>query len=240
MAIAPWGVVGGGKIRTDAEEQRRLESGEHGRSLRSDWKRTPEERQICLELEKVAKDLGVESITAIAIAWIMQKAPYVFPIIGGRKVEHLEQNLEALSIRLTDEQMKRLDSIVPFEKGFPYDLMVRTSQHSFCPRTVLLTFAMYRAMGLNIHGLSWQQGTLTSGPEQGLSNLRADSSLSSSLTQPRSSVCKYLFALDHWLHRMNLEKNKCRKLYTTCALVYRCVCAPVLMRQQRVHKWTVR
>lgn len=55
----------------------------------------------------------------------MQKAPYVFPVIGGRKVEHLHQNLEALSLSLTPEQIKTLDSVVPFEKGFPFDAFVR-------------------------------------------------------------------------------------------------------------------
>lgn len=64
MALAPWGVVGAGKIRTDAEEQRRLESGENGRVLFTDWKRTPEERRVCLELEKIAKEIGAQNITS--------------------------------------------------------------------------------------------------------------------------------------------------------------------------------
>ena len=134
MAIAPWEVLGGGKIRTDAEEQRRIDSGEKGRQILTDWMRTPQERQICLELEKIAKEIGAQNISSVAIAWIMQKAPYVFPIIGGRKVEHLHQNLEALSLRLTDEHMKRLDNVKPLEKGFPYDLMVSHSQFSLYPR----------------------------------------------------------------------------------------------------------
>ena len=54
----------------------------------------------------------------------MQRMPYVFPIIGGRKVEHLHQNLEALEIALTDEHIKYLESIQPFELGFPYDMFV--------------------------------------------------------------------------------------------------------------------
>ena len=54
----------------------------------------------------------------------MQKAPYVFPIIGGRKIEHLYQNLEALEISLTPEQIKTLDDIVPFNKGFPFSNFV--------------------------------------------------------------------------------------------------------------------
>ena len=55
----------------------------------------------------------------------MQKAPYVFPIIGGRKVEHLQQNIEALELSLSSEQIKALDNIVPFDKGFPFSNFVR-------------------------------------------------------------------------------------------------------------------
>ena len=64
MAIAPWNVLVSGKIRTDAEEQRRLESGEGGRTLFSDWKRTEEERKVCMALEKVAQAIGAKSITS--------------------------------------------------------------------------------------------------------------------------------------------------------------------------------
>lgn len=60
----------------------------------------------------------------------MQKAPYVFPIIGGRKVEHLHQNLEALEISLTPEQIKTLDDIVPFDKGFPFNSFVSSPRSS--------------------------------------------------------------------------------------------------------------
>ena len=60
----------------------------------------------------------------VAIAWIMQKVPYVFPIIGGRKVEHLHANIEALDISLSPEQITFLDNVVPFDKGFPTNFFV--------------------------------------------------------------------------------------------------------------------
>lgn len=60
----------------------------------------------------------------VAIAYVMQKVPYVFPIIGGRKVEHLHANLEALSIALEDEHIKEIEAAVPFAPGFPHDLFV--------------------------------------------------------------------------------------------------------------------
>ena len=54
----------------------------------------------------------------------MQKTPYVFPIIGGRKVEHLIANLEALDISLSDEHIKEIDNAVPFIPSYPYKYCV--------------------------------------------------------------------------------------------------------------------
>ncbi|KAF9524938.1 NADP-dependent oxidoreductase domain-containing protein, partial [Crepidotus variabilis] len=125
MALAPWNVLAGGKIRTDEEEERRRETGEHGRKvLGPEWERTEDERKVCKALEKVASEIGAKHITAVAIAYVMQKTTYVFPIIGGRKVEHLEANLEALSISLTQEQIKYLESVVAFDPGFPMTMLV--------------------------------------------------------------------------------------------------------------------
>jgi len=124
LALAPWDVLGGGKIRSDAEEARRRESGEKGRTLVGpDWERTEEERKVCLALEQVAKEVGVESITAVAIAYLLHKTPYVFPIIGGRKIEHLKQNIQALDISLSPEQIHRIDGAKPFDIGFPHNIV---------------------------------------------------------------------------------------------------------------------
>lgn len=65
LALAPWGVLGGGKIRTNAEEARRKESGEKGRTiLGPNWERSPEEKKVCDVLEEIAKEVNCESITA--------------------------------------------------------------------------------------------------------------------------------------------------------------------------------
>jgi aryl-alcohol dehydrogenase-like predicted oxidoreductase len=48
----------------------------------------------------------------------------VFPIIGGRKVEHLHDNIKALSISLTPEQIEYLEGQLPFDPGFPHNVTV--------------------------------------------------------------------------------------------------------------------
>ena len=54
----------------------------------------------------------------------MQKTTHVFPLIGGRKVEHLDSNIEALDVVLSDEQIKYLEGVLSFQKGFPHDFIV--------------------------------------------------------------------------------------------------------------------
>ena len=127
LALAPWSVLAAGKLRSDAEEERRKKSGEGGRTLFGSWERTEAEVKMSHALEKVAKEVGLDAdlgIPAVAIADVMQKTPYVFPIIGGRKVEHLMANVEALKISLSDEQIAYLESIIPFEPGFPTWMIV--------------------------------------------------------------------------------------------------------------------
>ncbi|KAJ6579612.1 Aldo/keto reductase [Mycena vulgaris] len=120
LALAPWKVLGGGKFRTDAEEEQRRATGEKGRTiLGPEWERSENEKTISHALEKVAGEVGAKTITAVAIAYLMQKVPYCFPIIGGRKVEHLLSNIEALDISLSREQIAFLESVNPFDPGFP-------------------------------------------------------------------------------------------------------------------------
>ena len=69
---------------------------------------------------------GLRSFS-VAIAYVMQKTPYVFPIVGGRKVEQLEGNIEALNVTLSEEQIKYLESSVPFDPGFPHTFCVSTA-----------------------------------------------------------------------------------------------------------------
>lgn len=61
---------------------------------------------------------------AVAIAYVMHKVPFVFPILGGRKVEHMLSNIEALEISLSEEQIDFLDSIKPLDVGYPNFMIV--------------------------------------------------------------------------------------------------------------------
>ncbi|CAI4712255.1 BAQ_1a_G0043640.mRNA.1.CDS.1 [Saccharomyces cerevisiae] len=123
MALAPWYVMGGGRFQSKKAMEERKKNGEGLRTFVGGPEQTELEVKISEALNKIAEEHGTESVTAIAIAYVRSKAKNVFPLVGGRKIEHLKQNIEALSIKLTPEQIEYLESIVPFDVGFPKSLI---------------------------------------------------------------------------------------------------------------------
>lgn len=116
MALAPWGALGGGKFKT--KEQRERE-GQEGRKM---FPPSAKEIKVTEILEEIAKKKGT-IVTSVALAYVMHKAPYVFPIIGGRKIEHLKGNIEALTLELSDEEIDSIERSVPFDVGFPMNML---------------------------------------------------------------------------------------------------------------------
>jgi aryl-alcohol dehydrogenase-like predicted oxidoreductase len=45
----------------------------------------------------------------IALAWLLKRSPAMLPIPGTGSVEHLEENVGAAGIELTDEEFEALD-----------------------------------------------------------------------------------------------------------------------------------
>ncbi|KAH8157426.1 hypothetical protein CIB48_g10820 [Xylaria polymorpha] len=122
MALAPWDVLGQGKFQTTKEVEERKQRGETLRNYRGS-EQSEQELKVSAALAKVAEEHGIESVTAVALAYIFAKYPYVYPIVGGRKVKHLEDNIQSLKINLTEKQIDYLESVTPFDLGFPGELI---------------------------------------------------------------------------------------------------------------------
>lgn len=48
---------------------------------------------------------------AIAIAWLLRRSPVMLPIPGTSKVQHLEENVAAVDVRLSEEEFALLDAV---------------------------------------------------------------------------------------------------------------------------------
>ena len=61
-------------------------------------------------LNRIAQAHGA-SPTQIALGWLLQRSPIMLPIPGTSSVEHLEQNVAAASLRLTEEEYQELSGV---------------------------------------------------------------------------------------------------------------------------------
>uniref|UniRef100_A0A093XMV6 Norsolorinic acid reductase A n=1 Tax=Talaromyces marneffei PM1 TaxID=1077442 RepID=A0A093XMV6_TALMA len=115
MAIQAFGVLGGGDFKAPGTE---------GTGAR----RVPpamligREQQVSKVLHNVAQRHNVP-LTSVTLAYAMQKTPYFYPIIGGRKTEHLKANIEALTLDLTPEDVAEIETGYEFDVGFPHNFI---------------------------------------------------------------------------------------------------------------------
>jgi aryl-alcohol dehydrogenase-like predicted oxidoreductase len=51
------------------------------------------------------------SPTQVALAWLLRRSPMMLPIPGTSSIEHLEENVAASSVKLTDENYQILSRV---------------------------------------------------------------------------------------------------------------------------------
>jgi aryl-alcohol dehydrogenase-like predicted oxidoreductase len=64
------------------------------------------------QLIPMAKEIGA-NLAQYALAWTLTNPVVTAPIIGPRTMEQLEDNLQALDVRIPEAQLKRIDELVP-------------------------------------------------------------------------------------------------------------------------------
>ena len=61
-------------------------------------------------LAEVARRLNA-SPSQVALAWVLKRSPVMLPIPGTGKVRHLEENVAAAGLTLTDQDFQKLDEV---------------------------------------------------------------------------------------------------------------------------------
>ena len=77
------------------------------RELQEQYAGTDSEARLT-ELKAVAQETGATA-NQVVLAWMLQSDPPVIPLVAVSKPEHLAENLGALEVTLSDEQMARLN-----------------------------------------------------------------------------------------------------------------------------------
>ncbi|MGA8912624.1 MAG: aldo/keto reductase, partial [Nitrososphaeraceae archaeon] len=74
---------------------------------------TPEARNANLALVDLLRKVAERkkaTLAQIALAWLLAQKPWIVPIPGTRKLQRLEENIRAVAVELTSEDLREIDS----------------------------------------------------------------------------------------------------------------------------------
>ncbi len=118
IGILVWSALAGGylsgKYQKPGEADRGTRFAEAGQFVPFDWTWG---EPVLKALHKVAQRHGV-SMARVAYAWTVRRPGISSVIVAARKIEHLEDNLEAINLKLSAADVKLLNDVS--DPGTPY------------------------------------------------------------------------------------------------------------------------
>ena len=120
LGITPWsplksGVLSGKYTRQNAGQVKA------DRGPFADSHLTERTYAIVDELNIIAKAHG-STVARVALAWVQSQPGVTSTIIGARRLAQLEDNLKALDVKLSAEEVGRLDALTKPTLGFPQSM----------------------------------------------------------------------------------------------------------------------
>jgi aryl-alcohol dehydrogenase-like predicted oxidoreductase len=121
LGVTPWGPLKSGALSGKYTRENRGEmKADRGDQVTGSL--TDQNYDLLDELQKVAKELS-STVAAVSLAWVHSRPGVTSTIIGARTMKQLEQNLAALGLLLSRDQMERLDKLSEPRLNFPAQFM---------------------------------------------------------------------------------------------------------------------
>jgi len=120
VSILVWSPLGGGWLSGKYTRNSKPEDGRQVRGFREppiyNWDLLWD---IVDVINEVAKGRGVSG-AQVALAWLLQRPLVASVIIGGRNLQQFEDNLKAAELKLSAEEVKKLDAVSRPPLIYPY------------------------------------------------------------------------------------------------------------------------
>ncbi|MDH3944681.1 MAG: aldo/keto reductase, partial [Anaerolineae bacterium] len=118
IGIIPWSPLASGRLTgkyqrgQDAPEDSRFQRVIRDTKKELDEFFSPQIWDLIEGVEALAGGKGVP-VSQFALAWLLAQPGVSSAIIGPRTLEHLEDNLAALEVEITDEDREKIDELIP-------------------------------------------------------------------------------------------------------------------------------
>lgn len=122
-----WSPLAGGLL--SGKYGRNMQVPEDSRRLNFDFPPVNKDKafDIIDVMQPMAREKGI-SVAQLAIAWLLHQPAVTSVIIGAKKTEQLEDNLKAIDVKLTPEELQNLDEASKLEREYPGWMLERQGQ----------------------------------------------------------------------------------------------------------------
>jgi aryl-alcohol dehydrogenase-like predicted oxidoreductase len=108
IGVIPYSPLASGRLTRDWSSETTLRS-ETDQIAKGKYDSTSEtDRRVVERVAELAKKYEIPR-AHVAIAWLLQKEPVTAPIIGATKISHVEESVNALSVKLTPDEVAYLE-----------------------------------------------------------------------------------------------------------------------------------
>ncbi len=109
VGVIPWSPLAGGFLTGKYE---RDEEPTEGRAVDDEHtqNRFTEENWAVLDAVRALAEEKEVSPVQVSLAWLLSKGVVDSPIVGPRTIDHLDEQVEALSVSLSDDEIERLEA----------------------------------------------------------------------------------------------------------------------------------
>jgi len=120
VSILVWSPIAGGLLSGKYTRKARPDTGRHATEFKEppiyDWERLYD---IVDVVNAVAAAHGVSG-AQVSLAWLLQRPLVASVVIGGRNLAQFEDSLKAIDLKLTPDDVARLDKVSQLPLPYPY------------------------------------------------------------------------------------------------------------------------
>ena len=118
VGLMVWSPLAGGLLsgKYSREEEKK------GDGRRANFDFPPVNRDRAFDIVDKLKPMAESkcaSVAQLALTWLLQQPAVTTVIIGANKMEQLEDNLKAIDVKFTEEELKQIDEVSKLPNEYP-------------------------------------------------------------------------------------------------------------------------
>lgn len=111
VGVTPWSPLARGKLARPWSAEQQTERSKNDRFAKVLYDKTVEiDKPVVDRVNEIAKGRGLPA-SQISLAWLLHKPAVTSPIVGATKPHHLDDAVATLSVKLSDEEIRRLEEL---------------------------------------------------------------------------------------------------------------------------------